>query len=111
MEHATASAALGSLSVSGGGDSYVAEMDAVTSATYSQVLSITGPISGEGTLYLLYSFTFGAMLDQGYRPTALNFWPSIGSGGVSILCAETNCPQSTDAIEFAIPFTYGVPFT
>jgi len=107
-ETASAAASSGSLRISGAGIDAGLNTGVSALASYTDAFVITGPISGPGTLYLLFATSFGnAILDGGLHG---QFAPSIGTGGVSFHCFDFDCPAGPTKVEFALPFTYGVPF-
>jgi hypothetical protein len=107
-ENASASASSGSLRITGGGIDAGIETGVSALASYTDAFVITGPISGLGTLYLLFATSFdNGILDGGLHG---QFAPSIGTGGVSFHCFDFDCPTGPTRVEFALPFTYGVPF-
>lgn len=80
-------------------------------ASYTQEVLVIGPDSGSGTLYLLFATRLN---DDGDGEGTLHgqFAPSVGTGGIVFHCGGNglDCPVEPTTIEFALPFTYGVPF-
>jgi hypothetical protein len=109
-ESASAGASAGSLEVSGRGLAFDAGTSVQTFASYSEEIVVTGPESGSGALLLSFETSFGG----GFATGSLNVqFASSGSGGESWQCSGGGppCLVPPTVVDFAIPFTYGVPFT
>jgi hypothetical protein len=109
-EMASADASAGSLRISGEGIVSENATGVSALASYSEEIVVTGPESGSGTLLISFATTFTGSPNTGFVNT--QFAPSFGSGGVSFQCSGGGPPCSVPptVVDFAIPFTYGVPF-
>jgi hypothetical protein len=106
MEMASAEASAGLLQVSGHGLVAEGTTSVTAVASYSEEIVVTGPESGSGSLLMSFETAFDVSIIDGSLTGQLS--------GVSFECSTVDfpiCPVLPTTVDFAIPFTYGVPFT